>query len=302
MAQKNIDYGLFPDDQTADAIRIAFQKTQENFTELYGNLANLTTNVTGINAGTGIQVSANTGNVTVSANLNLLNVHSDTLNVTGIGPGGTITPGGIANRDYTITSANSTLMIELNPNVNLTYQNITISEDLEVGDSIIVDAGNILLNSGNISLVNGQINGKIAAGATPNSLLFSNNQGLISGTSVLNFDQANALLSVENGTIRAQDIIANNQISAYRFSSNNAIISENLNVNSITVAQQLNVSSIAVSNNIFANSPNTFIFARNINAEGSLNALTLTGNGQGIFNLNANNISSGRISWLGNEH
>ena len=35
MAQRNIDFGAFPDDPDADAIRSAFQKTQENFTELF---------------------------------------------------------------------------------------------------------------------------------------------------------------------------------------------------------------------------------------------------------------------------
>ena len=35
MSQKNIDFGAFPDDPTADQIREAFQKAQDNFTELY---------------------------------------------------------------------------------------------------------------------------------------------------------------------------------------------------------------------------------------------------------------------------
>ena len=32
MAQKNIDFGTFPDDPNADAIRTAFSKVQDNFT------------------------------------------------------------------------------------------------------------------------------------------------------------------------------------------------------------------------------------------------------------------------------
>ncbi len=39
MAQRNIDFGTFPDDPDADAIRTAFQKTQENFTELFAGLS-----------------------------------------------------------------------------------------------------------------------------------------------------------------------------------------------------------------------------------------------------------------------
>ena len=35
MAQRNIDFGSFPDDPNADAIRSAFEKVQLNFTDLY---------------------------------------------------------------------------------------------------------------------------------------------------------------------------------------------------------------------------------------------------------------------------
>ena len=35
MAQRNIDYGAYPDDGNANSIRDAFIATQENFTELF---------------------------------------------------------------------------------------------------------------------------------------------------------------------------------------------------------------------------------------------------------------------------
>ena len=35
MSQQNIDFGTFPDDPDADAIRTAFQKVQNKFNELY---------------------------------------------------------------------------------------------------------------------------------------------------------------------------------------------------------------------------------------------------------------------------
>ena len=38
MAQRNIDFGTFPDDPDADAIRTAFQKVQENFGELFAGV------------------------------------------------------------------------------------------------------------------------------------------------------------------------------------------------------------------------------------------------------------------------
>ena len=36
MAQENINFGAYPNDINSDAIRTAFEKAQNNFTELYG--------------------------------------------------------------------------------------------------------------------------------------------------------------------------------------------------------------------------------------------------------------------------
>ncbi len=47
MAQQNIDFGAFPDDPSADAIRSAFQKVQENFDEVFTGITNAS--VTSVN-------------------------------------------------------------------------------------------------------------------------------------------------------------------------------------------------------------------------------------------------------------
>ena len=52
MAQRNIDFGSFPDDPSADAIRTAFQKVQENFTEVFAGLGDQA--VSSINKGSTI--------------------------------------------------------------------------------------------------------------------------------------------------------------------------------------------------------------------------------------------------------
>ena len=48
MAQQNIDFGSFPDDPDADAIRTAFQKVQTNFNELYATATAGSVTLTGI--------------------------------------------------------------------------------------------------------------------------------------------------------------------------------------------------------------------------------------------------------------
>ena len=69
MAQRNIDFGTFPNDPDADAIRTAFQKTQENFTELLAGLQDQAVLSVNKTPGTGITVNPVTGNVVVNANI-----------------------------------------------------------------------------------------------------------------------------------------------------------------------------------------------------------------------------------------
>ena len=81
MAQKNIDFGTFPDDPNADAIRTAFSKVQDNFTDLYSGLqaqAVLSVNRT---PGAGLTVNSPTGNVVMTANIACVQVRTSTLSI-----------------------------------------------------------------------------------------------------------------------------------------------------------------------------------------------------------------------------
>ena len=105
MAQRNIDFGSFPDDPDADAIRSAFQKTQENFTELYRLQTN--TGVLSINRvkQPGISVNASTGNVLLSADFYRLNVSTTSLEL-GLTPNS-------EGYNTTVNSAIQTLYLDL---------------------------------------------------------------------------------------------------------------------------------------------------------------------------------------------
>ena len=130
MAQKNIDFGSFPDDPDADAIRTAFQKTQENFDELYNNLD--TASVASVNQTPrqGITVNNPTGNVVVSANIYRVQVQTNTL---GIGIGSNT--GVIAN----YTSGAQTLNVDL-------LDDTVIANSLVVGNA----TSNVTISNGNI--------------------------------------------------------------------------------------------------------------------------------------------------------
>ena len=107
MAQQNIDFGTFPDDPSADAIRTAFSKVQNNFNQLFGTNANST--VTSINRtpGAGVTVNYPTGNVIISANIACLQVSTTSLKV---GRGADNTQSNV-----TITSSSQQLNIDIDP-------------------------------------------------------------------------------------------------------------------------------------------------------------------------------------------
>ena len=73
MAQQLINYGTYPDDANADAIRTAFLKVEQNFTDLYNNGV---AGVSSVNSGQGVIARRSGSNVFVSANVYQLQVAS----------------------------------------------------------------------------------------------------------------------------------------------------------------------------------------------------------------------------------
>jgi len=107
MAQQNIDFGSFPDDPSADAIRTAFNKVQNNFDQLFGTNADSTVNSINRTPGAGITVNYPTGNVVISANIACLLVSTTSLKV-----------GRCADNtqsNVTITSSSQQLNIDIDP-------------------------------------------------------------------------------------------------------------------------------------------------------------------------------------------
>ena len=101
MAQRNIDFGAFPDDPDADAIRSAFEKVQLNFTEVFAGLGDQAVISVNKTAGSGIQVNQPTGNVVISANIANWTVRSSTLDL-GISNPGTLSVAKIENTSQSL--------------------------------------------------------------------------------------------------------------------------------------------------------------------------------------------------------
>lgn len=66
MPQQIINIGILPNDGTGDPLRIAYQKANENFSELYGGFAQY---VSRIIAGSGVSISPTSGFGDVTINM-----------------------------------------------------------------------------------------------------------------------------------------------------------------------------------------------------------------------------------------
>lgn len=147
MSQKNIDFGNYPDDPDADSIRAAFQKTQDNFTQLFAP-AGAESAVTSINRtpGAGITVNAPTGNVVISANIACVQVQTSTLSI-GRGANG--------NSYTSITASSQVLWVDL-PETIANVGNIILDGNANIGGYANI-VGNIYsgnANLGNLAVAN----------------------------------------------------------------------------------------------------------------------------------------------------
>lgn len=151
MAQKNVNIGTFPDDPNSDAIRTAFSKVQDNFTELY-NLQR-DQGVLSINRvdQPGITINSPTGNVLITANISQVTLQTTSLGL------GLNSPN--ENPIAILENTNQSIYVDLKANT-------TITTSLTVGSS-----PNVLITNGNVTATNidaTTIEGTLTTNAQPN--------------------------------------------------------------------------------------------------------------------------------------
>lgn len=132
MTQQIIDFGSFPNDPDADAIRSAFQKVQNNFTELYA--ITLSTGVTELIAGPGLDQLRSTGNVTINANISNIRLFTGSSNSLVFGTSTTPTAGNITRYDSI-----QPIYIDLAPNirtVNATFTGTLTTSNFSMTGSV----------------------------------------------------------------------------------------------------------------------------------------------------------------------
>jgi hypothetical protein len=220
MSQKNINFGSYPDDPGADPIRSAFEKTQQNFNELYAGVEGAQVLSVNRTAGAGITVNRPTGNVVISANISCVQVSSTTLNIRRSGqPDGTYA---------SITSSNQILLIDLPGNIAFPDKiqngstNVTSYQSGTVAFSISGTSNVITFSNSTATFNNGySITGANAVSAN----YFIGNGSLLTGigSSYSNNDVAN-YLPTYTGNLSASDASLGNSVTANFFIGNGSLL------------------------------------------------------------------------------
>ena len=230
MAQRNIDFGAFPDDPDADAIRSAFEKVQLNFTEVFAGLGDQAVVSVNKTAGPGVYLvnGSPVGNVVLGANIACVQFSSTTLSVgrsPGTGPG-----------SATITDSTQTLYIDL-PNTIANVTDVVVSGNVQ-GNAVIGnlsgDFGYVLANTssgnGNINANNITLTGALAAsnvsgnGAGLSAIAGSNVTGQVANALVAGTVYTNAQPNITStGTLTTLDVQAT--VTASAFTANTGLFS-----------------------------------------------------------------------------
>lgn len=214
MAQEIIDFGSFPNDPDADAIRTAFQKVQNNFTEVY--TMTVSTGVVSLQPGTGITLNQPQGNIVVTANLHSITVQTGANLRVGIstptGSSATITNG---STPFVIDLANTINVgnvIAVNLSGRLTGNSNAQPNITSVGNLVNLRVvGNINTDVINANTFNGgTFTGNFTSPGSNTQIIY-NKEGFMGASGNLTWDETllKVVGDVEANNIQAETITAN---------------------------------------------------------------------------------------------
>jgi len=314
MAQETIDFGAYPNDPDSDAIRVAFQKTQNNFNELFS--IQYQTGVSQIIEGAGISVNQNTGNVTVTNRIANITIQTDanlrigvttaTSNTATINSG---TTPFVLNLSNSISTGNITTTGSIRGVIAATSNsqpNITTVGNL-ANLSVVGTIRSNSFVSNNVDALN--FSATYMASPGSNNQILLNNLGNIDATSNLTF--TGNLLTVTGaisatGNITGQNFINSGNISTVGNISCNA---------NITASASISATGNITANNFFGRLANGTSNIRipsangniNLSAAGNANILVISGLGSNVNgfldvtgNADVGNLNTAIISATGN--
>ena len=148
MAQETINIGSFPNDPNSDAIRTAFLRVQNNFTELYQTV--LSTGVVQIIAADGLSQNRDTGNVIIKSNVTNMTIRTGSSLVVGLGPNAS---GNTATLNYLTSNVNVPFKLDLANTITTTNAVFSNTTTVNLGVSgylttNLIPSGNMIINLG----------------------------------------------------------------------------------------------------------------------------------------------------------
>jgi hypothetical protein len=193
MAQENINVGAYPNDPAADPVRIAFLKSQNNFTELYETT--FSSGVVRVIAGDGLNQTTQTGIVTVKANIAKVTINTDDNILVGIGTAtGNSASANSSNNIFSLKIA-STLNTSNIVAANLTGTIRTASQPIITSVGTLA---NLTLNSGGAGLTTPSVTSTSITASTitastisatgGNTQILFNNNSVVGASSNLTFN------------------------------------------------------------------------------------------------------------------
>ena len=144
MAQQTINIGTVANDGTGDPLRTAFDKANDNFTELYG----FGGDITGVTAGTGLTGGGTSGSVT-------LGIVDNGVTYTQLGVEFTETTAFTTNVDFSLAN---TFTQTIAGNTSVTFSSAQIGM---VKDIIVTGDFDLTFTSGTINLISGTYDGTV---------------------------------------------------------------------------------------------------------------------------------------------
>lgn len=266
MSQEIIDFGSYPNDANADPVRTAFQKAQNNFTELYTIL-----NVGGVQAiiaSTGLDQDVQTGTVTLTANIANVTIQTGNSLVVGVTSNPTANSATIATgaTPFVIDLA-STITTNNVVATNLTGTLTTASQPNVTGLGILTSltsVGNIVAPRFKGNVIANTVTADSYTAPSSNTRILYNKAGVIDGSSELTWNEST--LSVL-GNISASNANLGEEVTANYFTG------------ILTTSDQPNITSVGTLLN--ANTSGNFSAAGNVIAStflGNVDANTITAN------------------------
>lgn len=217
MAQQFIDFGSFPNDPTADPLRAAFQKIQDNFTDIYNTTSSAGVSTLTVGAGLS-QFGGTTGNILIISNIPTIQIQTTSSLLVGVGAA--------TGNSATISTSTTPFVLGLASNIttaNANFTGLTRTSNLQVANFVTSS----LTPSANVTYDLGSANLRWRDLYLSGSTLYLGPQTIGANATSVNLSNIVVASNITVGNISASATIT----------SNNSTVSNNITTSNISVSR-----------------------------------------------------------------